>query len=220
MLEWIKETSFIEISVADWIGYVASLIVLISLLMSSIKKLRWINLAGATLFGLYAFFIIDSLPTGFMNLGIVIIDAYYLIKIYKSKDYFKLQPITKGSEFLDSFLDFYNEDINKFMALDKVYVSGSDVKLYVLRNMTPAGLFTGNKLDDETLNIELDYAIPQYRDFKLGSFILEENADYFKNLGLKKFVTFSDKVEHINYLKKMGFVETTINSKIGYMKKI
>ena len=31
----------------EWIGYIASLIVLVSLLMSSIKKLRWINLFGA-----------------------------------------------------------------------------------------------------------------------------------------------------------------------------
>ena len=63
----------------DYLGYAASLIVLISLLMSSIKKLRWINLAGALLFGIYGF-MIQSLPTGFMNLGIVIIDIYYLVK--------------------------------------------------------------------------------------------------------------------------------------------
>ena len=35
----------------EWIGYTASLIVLVSLLMSSIKKLRWINLFGALIFG-------------------------------------------------------------------------------------------------------------------------------------------------------------------------
>ena len=220
MLDWINETLIIGISVGEWIGYIASFIVLISLLMSSIKKLRWINLFGAILFGFYGFLIIKSIPTGFMNLGIVIIDAYYLIKIYKSKDYFKLQPITKDSEFLSSFLDFYQEDINKFIPLDKIHISGSDVKLYVLRNMTPAALFSGNKLDKDTLIIELDYAIPQYRDFKIGAFVFEDNKDYFKKLGFKKFVTFSEKLVHINYLKKMGFVETTIDSKTAYMKKI
>ena len=30
----------------DWIGYLGSLVVLISLLMSSIKKLRWIKIHG------------------------------------------------------------------------------------------------------------------------------------------------------------------------------
>ena len=220
MLEWINETLILDISVGEWIGYTASAIVLVSLLMSSIKKLRWINLVGAVIFGFYGFFIINSIPTGFMNAGIVIIDAYYLIKMYKSKDYFKFHPIEKDSEYLSLFLDFYQEDINKFISLDKIYISGSDVRLYVLRNMTPAALFSGNKYDENTLNIELDYAIPQYRDFKIGSFVFEENAEYFKNLGYKRFITFSDEASHINYLKKMGFEETQIDNKIGYIKEI
>ena len=62
-------------NILDWIGYVASLIVLVSLLMSSIKKLRWINMVGALIFSIYGF-MIGSMPTGLMNLGIVIISKY------------------------------------------------------------------------------------------------------------------------------------------------
>lgn len=204
----------------DYIGYVASLIVLISLLMSSIKKLRWINLLGALLFGAYGFFIIKNIPTGLMNLGIVIIDVYYLARIYLSKDYFKLQPITNDSEYLNTFLKFYQEDINKFITLDKIYISGSDVKLYVLRNMTPAGLFSGNKYNEETLEIQLDYAVPQYRDFKMGSFVFDDNKEYFKSLGYSKFITFTEEKSHIKYLKKMGFVESILDKKPCYIKAI
>jgi hypothetical protein len=39
----------------EYIGYVASLIVLISLLMSSVKRLRWINMIGSLIFGAYGF---------------------------------------------------------------------------------------------------------------------------------------------------------------------
>lgn len=205
--------------VLNWIGYIASLIVLISLLMSSIKKLRWINLVGSLLFGTYGF-LIGSLPTGLMNVGIAVINIYYLSKIYLSKDYFKLQPITNDSEFLTSFLKFYQDDINKFIKLDNIYISGSDVRLYVLRNMTPAGLFSGNKYDTETLNIELDYAIPQYRDFKMGQFVFEENKDYFKELGYNRFITFTEEPSHMKYLKKMGFNEVTEKGKTAYIKQI
>lgn len=59
----------------DVLGYVASLVVLVSLVMSSIKKLRWINLGGALLFSVYGF-MIGSTPTGIMNLGIVMINIY------------------------------------------------------------------------------------------------------------------------------------------------
>ncbi|MEL7596968.1 MAG: lactate dehydrogenase [Clostridiaceae bacterium] len=71
----------------EWLGYLASLIVLISLLMNSILKLRWINLVGSGIFSLYGF-LIGALPVGFMNLGIVLINIYHLVKIYHSKEYF------------------------------------------------------------------------------------------------------------------------------------
>ncbi|WP_047985647.1 YgjV family protein [Ornithinibacillus californiensis] len=69
-----------DIEWLEWLGYLASLIVLISLLMSSIKKLRWINMIGSSLFSLYGF-LIGALPVGIMNLGIVFINIYYLVKL-------------------------------------------------------------------------------------------------------------------------------------------
>ena len=51
----------------DWIGYLGSLVVLISLLMSSIKKLRWINLVGAVIFAFYGF-MISSIPIAYQKI--------------------------------------------------------------------------------------------------------------------------------------------------------
>ncbi|GGA89890.1 YgjV family protein [Ornithinibacillus halotolerans] len=73
-----------DINWLEWLGYLASLIVLISLLMSSILKLRWINMIGSGLFSLYGF-LIGALPVGIMNLGIVFINLYYLVKLYRAK---------------------------------------------------------------------------------------------------------------------------------------
>lgn len=67
----------------DYLGFIASFVVLISLLMSSIRLLRWINLFGALLFGVYGV-LIGSYPTIFMNFGIVLIDIYYLTKMYRN----------------------------------------------------------------------------------------------------------------------------------------
>ena len=61
----------------EWIGYVASAIVLISLSLSSLVKLRIYNLFGAALFSFYGFYI-GSLPVGIMNLAICLFDIYYL----------------------------------------------------------------------------------------------------------------------------------------------
>jgi hypothetical protein len=203
----------------DWIGYVASLIVLVSLLMSSIKKLRWINLIGALLFGAYGF-LIGSFPTGFMNLGIVVIDIYYLVRMYLSKEFFRVLPIQNDTEYLSYFLDFYKEDIKKFSDIEKIDFNQAEVKLYLLRNMTPAGIFICNKYDSKTLEIVLDYAIPLYRDFKLGMFIFESQKLYFLGKGFNRFIVSTNNDDHIKYVKKMGFVEKKIGRETYYTKII
>ena len=65
-----------------WVGYLASVLVAISLMMSDIKKLRWWNLCGAALFVAYGL-AIAAFPVALVNLFIVIIDCYYLTKLYR-----------------------------------------------------------------------------------------------------------------------------------------
>jgi hypothetical protein len=188
----------------DWIGYIASSIVLISLVMSSIVRLRWINLVGALVFAFYGF-MIGSIPTGFMNVGIVLIDAYYLAKIYLTKDYFTIIEAQENSNYLSGFLEFYKEDIASFNDMDQFEKSENQVKIYILRNMEIAGVFIASKVDDNTLKISLDYAIPRYRDFKLGQYLFETKKDYFTDKGYTRFIAYSDSDAHTKYLKKMGF---------------
>ncbi|MGL4747867.1 MAG: YgjV family protein, partial [Shewanella sp.] len=66
----------------EWVGYLASVVVAISLMMSDIKKLRWLNLFGAMLFVAYGM-AIQAYPVAAVNFFIVLIDLYYLIKIYR-----------------------------------------------------------------------------------------------------------------------------------------
>jgi uncharacterized membrane protein len=69
----------------EWVGYLASVVVAISLMMADIKKLRWWNLIGAGLFVAYGL-AIDAIPVALVNFFIVIIDVYYLVKLYKAPE--------------------------------------------------------------------------------------------------------------------------------------
>ena len=46
---------FLNISLLEWVGYLGSVLVSVSLTMSSIVKLRWFNLVGAGIFSFYGF---------------------------------------------------------------------------------------------------------------------------------------------------------------------
>jgi len=69
----------------EWVGYLASVVVAISLMMSNIKKLRWWNLIGAALFVAYGV-AIGAYPVALVNFFIVLIDIYYLVKLYREAD--------------------------------------------------------------------------------------------------------------------------------------
>ncbi|WP_226666197.1 hypothetical protein [Metabacillus litoralis] len=209
-----------DINLYEWLGYLASLIVLISLLMSSIIKLRWVNLIGSSLFSLYGF-LIGALPVGFMNLGIVIINIYYLVKIYSAsakQEYFKILPIEKNSEYFNHFLDFYKEGLKKFTDPVKLKANSYEVSFYILRNMVPAGIFLATKHNEDTLKVELDFVIPEYRDFKIGSFVYEDSKSQFIDKGYSKLISFTSNDEHMSYLRKMGFKEKDENGMVYFEK--
>lgn len=190
----------------EWLGYAASVIVAVSLLMSSIIKLRWYNLIGSILFAVYGF-MIDAIPVALINTIIIFINLYYLYKIYTEKEYFKLIEINEESKYLQSIYDFYKNDIAKYFPNFKNTLQGTAVSFFILRNMVAAGIFIATEHDKESLFIDLDFVMPEYRDFKIGKFIFEDNESYFKAKGYKRLFCYVSNKEQKLYLRKMGFLE-------------
>ena len=205
-----------EINYIEWFGYLASFVVLISIIMSSIIKLRWINLTGSLMFAFYGL-AIHSLPVTFMNTGIAMINIYYLVKIYKSKEYFQILPIAGESKYFDYLMKFYFHDIKDYFTDEDFTFDDNAIGIYVLRDMVPAGIFLAEKMDERTLLVELDFALPAYRDFKIGRYIYEKNNEFFLDKGFDTFIAKAKTDNHRKYLKKMGFVEQENNE---YIKKM
>lgn len=188
----------------EWVGYAASVIVAVSLMMNSIVKLRWYNLIGASIFSVYGF-IIQAYPVGFLNAFIAIADIYYIVQMYKKSEYFKMQEVEASSKYLGYFLDYFKEDIYKYFP-EFEFNAGENVTVYyLLRNVVPAGIVVAEHSDDDYLFVHLDYAAPEYRDLKLGQFFYRDKKDYFKNEKLNGFKAYAYNLEHEKYLSKMGF---------------
>lgn len=66
----------------EWIGYLASILITISMFMKEIFKLRFINLMGCILFVIYGL-IIGAYPVAIANAIIVFINLYYLYKSFR-----------------------------------------------------------------------------------------------------------------------------------------
>lgn len=203
----LKYINFININ--ELLGYIASVIVAISLMMNSVIKLRLLNLLGSLFFSIYGF-IIHSLPVGFLNLFICIVNIYYLAKMGKTSEYFSLFEVSTGSEYMKKFIEFYEKDLIRFFPYfnsikNHLLSKNNDIHYYfILRDLIPAGLLITEKKQDH-FYIHLDYVIPAYRDFRIARFLFIENVDYFINKGYEKMITHSGHNLHASYLKKIGF---------------
>jgi N-acetylglutamate synthase-like GNAT family acetyltransferase len=193
-----------EINWIDWFGYLASLVVLISLTMSSIIKLRWINFVGCVLFSTFGF-LIHSLPTALMNIGIAIINLYFLYNIYNTKEDFRLIEAETDSKYFQHFLEVNMNELEK--QISKEELKKQNKGLYMLRDNNIAGILLGEKREDGTLFIKVDYVTPPYRDYKLGHYFFNQHTEFFKKSGINKLMTIATEKSHKDYLNKIGFKE-------------
>ncbi|MEI8046950.1 MAG: hypothetical protein WCI92_06205 [Bacteroidota bacterium] len=193
-----------EISLLQWIGYLASIAIALSMTMSSILKFRWINLFGALSFSTYGF-LIGAWPVGFLNAFIALVDIYYLNSIYSKKEVFEILEVRAENRYLIRFLEFHEKDIEKFFPGFTYKPELNTVSFFVLRNMAVAGVFLAHRDKNHCLSVGLDFVLSEYRDFKNGKFIYLHLRDRFIKDGFTKVIADGRSEKYTQYLKKLGF---------------
>lgn len=189
----------------ELLGYLASVLVAISLMMSSLLKLRLINLVGAIAFFIYGL-LIGAYPIAAVNAVIIVVNLYFLYRIFTSKEYFKLLEVDSHSAYLQYFLTFYKADIERFIPDYRFAPSDKQLIIFVLRDLVPAGLFIGQRNEQGEFHIFLDFVIPSYRDFKIGNY-LYHHSQFFQQHGIRTLMSTPHNNVHAKYLQRMGFLE-------------
>lgn len=78
-----------EFTIIEIMGYVASIMVAISLTMKDIVKLRILNFIGCSFFVVYGV-MISAMPVVATNAFIACVNVYFLFKMYQENDLTKL----------------------------------------------------------------------------------------------------------------------------------
>lgn len=187
------------------VGYVASIVIAISVMNTNVLRLRLFNIAGAVLFTVYGF-LIKAWPIAGLNFFIVIVNAVHLYKIFHAREFFKLVELAPDSAYLNHFLAHHLRDIRKHSPGFEYEPSANQIAVFVLRNTVPAGLFIAELQRNGDLQVKLDYVVPDYRDLKVGDFLLNEQIDFFRERGVRRIVSSAGTSRHAKYLKEMGFI--------------
>lgn len=186
----------------EMIGYLGSILVVVSMLMSSVVKLRVINTIGSGIFAAYAL-MIHSYPTALMNACLVGINVYNLVRLNQKDRAYDLTEAAPGDGLLGYLLDHYREDILTYFPGFTGAEEG-DRAYVVFCGGDPAGLLLGTDSGQGTLNVRLDYSTPTYRDCSIGAYLYTK----LPSKGVHALVFEGEGSEaHAAYLTKMGFTK-------------
>jgi hypothetical protein len=192
--------------VFETIGYAASLIILVSLLMTNVFRLRVINGIGSLCFSLYGW-LIGAWPVCLINAVIAGIDGWYLLRLLRVSAIFELSQVgnCSGAEYLKRFFLFHERELMKYAPGMTIEDLQEAETFLIFLNMLPVGVFSYRQSGADA-DIVLDYMIPEYRDFKAGRFVYRTKRMFFKEKGIKRFHAVARHPSQPKYYLKNGFV--------------
>ena len=192
------------------IGYIGSLLVLVSMLMTSVVKLRVVNTIGSIIFTVYAV-IIGSYPTAVMNACLVLINLHFLWKMSRMGKEYEITRVSGDDRYLEYLLNRYHGDIMTCFPGITLDYEDADVFYVISCEGKPVGITIG-KSDSNEIELLLDYTIPEFRDFSIGRFLLGR----LKSDGSETVIYRGPDQNHRKYLDHVGFVKT----EQGYIRKL
>lgn len=191
-----------DVNGQELVGYVASALVVASLAMTSVVRLRTISLAGSTTFVAYGV-LIDSIPIIVTNASIAVLNVWFLGRELGGRRDLGAVVVPPDSPFLLDFLAHHAADISTFQPEYDV-TSSHDFALVLTRDGLPAGVVVGDR-DGQRLDISLDYVLKPYRDSRLGSWLYGAGSAVFRSVGITEVTSAAGRASHPGYLVRVGF---------------
>lgn len=187
-------------------GYLATLMLALSLLVTNDLRFRWLNALGCVSFIVYGV-LLRAFPVILTNALLLGINAYYLYRIYKRTEDFDLVPFGPDDPLIQKFLSFYKDDIASYFPDFAPDDLQGDIRFIVLRDMNLANVFVAGSTPEGDGLVKLNYTVPRYRDFKVGHYIFERAKAALLKKGVRRVVyNRVHNKSHEHFLKVSGFV--------------
>ena len=184
------------------LGYLGTVLTLMSMMMTSVVKLRTWSAIGSFISMVYAI-ICGAWPVVFLNVGLILINMYHLIRMRGNKIQFDCVRFDPRGDGLMYFLN-HNANNIQYCFPGYKYKPQDDTNAYmVFADGEAVGLLIGTR-EDTIFHVELDYATPKYRDCSVAEHLFA----YLKDQGISTLVAerkATDYNQYKTYLTKMGF---------------
>jgi len=188
----------------ELIGYAASALVVVSLAMTSVVRLRAISLVGSLTFVVYGV-LIDSVPIVVTNAAIAVLNVWFLRTELGGKRHLGATVVAADDPFLIDFLRYHLPDIHRFQPeFELPTAEPALLAMLLMRDGLPAGALVGS-LHDGELHVRLDYVTKPYRDSQLSQWLYGPGSGVLRRLGVERVSSEPGTEPHSSYLVRNGF---------------
>jgi hypothetical protein len=186
------------------IGWGGSALVVLSLLQTRILRLRALNLIGCVI--LVGFNLaIQVWPMVGMNAVLAVINLVNLWRLLRHRHddaQYAVLEVNQGDAYLGHVLAAHSRDISRF---NPGFTStASPYAFLVQHGERTVGVVLAHDAGDGRAQIDLDYVLPEYRDFTPGEFVYRR-SDVFTDHGFRQVMAPRRMRESGSYLDKIGF---------------
>lgn len=191
------------------VGWLGSVLVVVSLVVAGVWRFRVLNLTGAVLATGYNA-LLGIWPFAVMNGAIAIIDVVWLVRLQRERHdaaAYEVVEVGPDDAYLAHTLRTHAADIARFYPGYSDRDTGGRHAFLVLRGDETVGVVVVRDRGDGTGLIELDYVTPRFRDFTPGEFVYRRSG-VFARLGLRRLVVPRGVVGSQDYYPRVGFTAT------------
>lgn len=182
-------------------GYFGTALVIVSMLMTSIVRLRIVNICGSVISAIYAT-LGNAWPIVTLNLCLIGINLFQLIRSARQRGDVGCIKIATDNPIAAYFLSIHQKDIERYFPTYQLTVTENYEAYLALVGSETVGLLVGERARDR-FSVELVYVVPKYRHAAIESLLFS----HLQKDGVRFLAAQAEAKEQRAYLRKIGFEE-------------
>lgn len=181
-------------------GYLGTALVIVSMMMSSVVRLRLFNIAGSVISAIYAT-LSGAMPVAVLNAVLIAINSWQLYRFYRGRALYCVAPVGAGDASLSRLLAVAGKDLDAHFPDAKRDIDRASDAYIVFQASAAIGVFVGERTAD-TVHVLVDYVLPRYRDPSVARYL----SAFLKERGVRTLTAPpSAPTEGEKRLDKVGF---------------
>lgn len=193
----------------ELIGWLGSVLVVLSLMVPSVRRFRILNLTGSLIATVYnaAF---QIWPYAAMNGAIVLINIYWLWRLQKQTTpagrAYLVAPVGTDDALVTHFVERHQDDIRStHPRFDPAALTQGSAWI-TMHEDEVIGLFALSPVREGTATVLLDYVTARFRDYGTGRHLYAKH-DLVAQQGITRLRIEADATADPGYFRRLGFTE-------------